>query len=185
MTNGNAAVVNTVDGKSGALTLKGGSATLGDVNLSISDTGEISAAIVPDSFDAKGDAAKALADAKTYANGLAKNYDAAGSAAAVKTELIGKGTSDKNSDTIEGAKKYADAAVSALSGSVAATDAAQDTKITNIQNSITGIQNDYVKKVGDTMTGDLTMSNSGIVFGGMKIVWNVKDSAIEFVPTTA
>lgn len=61
-----AAGVSSVGGKAGALTLKGGSATLGDVNLSISDTGEISAAIVPDSFDAKGAAATALNDAKAY-----------------------------------------------------------------------------------------------------------------------
>ena len=62
----NAAGVSSVGGKAGALTLKGGSATLGDVNLSISDTGEISAAIVPDSFDVKGAAATALNDAKAY-----------------------------------------------------------------------------------------------------------------------
>ena len=61
-----AARVSSVGGKSGALTLKGGSSTLGDVNLSISDTGEISAAIVPDSFDVKGAAATALNDAKAY-----------------------------------------------------------------------------------------------------------------------
>lgn len=61
-----AAGVSSVGGKVGALTLKGGSATLGDVNLSISDTGEISAAIVPDSFDVKGAAATALNDAKAY-----------------------------------------------------------------------------------------------------------------------
>ena len=61
-----AAGVSSVGGKAGALTLKGGSATLGDVNLSISDTGEISAAIVPDSFDAKGAADTALNDAKAY-----------------------------------------------------------------------------------------------------------------------
>ena len=61
-----AAGVSSVGGKSGALTLKGGSAVLGDVNLSISNTGEISAAIVPDSFDVKGAAATALNDAKAY-----------------------------------------------------------------------------------------------------------------------
>ena len=61
-----AAGVSSVGGKAGALTLKGGSAVLGEVNLSISDTGEISAAIVPDSFDVKGAAATALNDAKAY-----------------------------------------------------------------------------------------------------------------------
>lgn len=131
-------------------------------------------------------------NAKDHANSLASNYDAAGSAAAVKSEVIGTDeTSTKDSNTIIGAKKYADDKVSALSSSVATKDAAQDTEITNIKNDIANIQNGtalddkYVNVSGDTMTGDLTMSNSGIVFGGMKIVWNVKDSAIEFVPTTA
>ena len=82
-----AAGVSSVGGKAGALTLKGGSATLGDVNLSISDTGEISAAIVPNSFDAKGAADTALSTA------------------------IGNDSDDKGANTIKGAKKYADAAV--------------------------------------------------------------------------
>lgn len=178
-----ASVVNSVGGKSGALTLKSGSATLGDVNLSISNTGEISAAIVPNSFDSFGAADTALANAKTYVDSKVDGkFDAAGTAATVKSEVIGVNGDAADKDTIFGAKAYADAAVTTLSGSVAATDAAQDTKIADIKKDITSIQGNYVKKAGDTMTGDLTMSNSSIVFGNMKIVWNVKDSAIEFVP---
>lgn len=127
-------------------------------------------------------------NAKTYADGLAKNYDAAGSAATVKSEVIGTNGDAADKDTIYGAKKYADAAVKTLSDSVAATDAAQNNRLDTVEGDITSIRGNYVQKIGDTMTGDLIMprsGNKGIIFGDMKIVWNSTDNAIEFIPATA
>lgn len=50
----------------------------------------------------------AKAYAKEYADDLAGNYDAAGAAAGVKTELIGTDADAKEANTIKGAKAYAD-----------------------------------------------------------------------------
>ena len=59
-----------------------------------------------------------LAQAKEYADGLAGNYDAAGAASDVKTEVIGTATDAKEADTIYGAKAFATHAVSAERNSI-------------------------------------------------------------------
>ena len=54
-------------------------------------------------------ATTAEANAKSYADSLAPNYDAAGDADAVKTELLGNASTDTSSSkTIEGTRKYID-----------------------------------------------------------------------------
>ena len=63
----------------------------------------------------------------------------------------------------------------------AAVDATQSAKIANLEASQSVLDDLYVKKAGDAMTGALTASADGIVFGDMKIVWNAQAGAIEFV----
>ena len=201
-----AARVISVGGKSGALTLKGESAALGDVNLSISDTGEISAAIVPNSFDAKGAAGTAEDNAKAYAdekvtelkntvNSLSNDV-LKGVAAG---DYVSVSTKSNNSQTISVTTRGVATASDSNNGLALAADvkeyvdgknALQDAEIADIKNGKT-LDGRYVNVSGDTMTGKLTMnaadiemSNNGangIVFGNMKIVWNSTDNAIEFV----
>ena len=75
-----------------------------------------------DGKDSNGAAAQALKDAKDYADGLAGNYDAAGAAATVKSEVIGTSGDTKEKDTIKGAKKYADSAAATVKSDVIGTD---------------------------------------------------------------
>lgn len=65
--------------------------------------------------------------------------------------------------------------------SAAATVSALDGRVEALESSSAELDDKYVKKAGDTMTGALTASADGIVFGDMKIVWNAKAGAIEFV----
>ena len=80
-------------------------AVVGQYVSSVSETdGKIAVTRValPDyseTYDAKGAAAQALVDAKAYADGQVSDAKAA---------VIGNSNDDKNSDTIKGAKKYAD-----------------------------------------------------------------------------
>ena len=77
-----------------------------------------------------GSIAKALKDAKEYANGLATNYDAAGAADAAKSAVIGQSGDASTVDTIYGAKKYADekAGAAQSAGEGAAANALKDAK---------------------------------------------------------
>ena len=65
-------------------------------------------------YDAAGAAAQALADAKTYANGLAGNYEVAGAAATAKTEAVTAAATDattKANAAEANAKAYVDNAL--------------------------------------------------------------------------
>lgn len=107
-----------------------------------------------DAYDVKGAAAKALEDAKSYVNDKVDDkFDAAGAAATVKSEIIGTDNDDKASDTIKGAKKYAD--------SVAAT---AKTEAISEANSHTNAE---IAKVNDTIAAINTSIAGGVHFIGI------------------
>jgi hypothetical protein len=69
-----------------------------------------------------------LAQANEYADSLADNYDAAGAAADVKSEVIGASTDGKDADTIHGAKAYAKDYADSLAGNYDAAGSAANAK---------------------------------------------------------
>ena len=85
-----------------------------------------------------------LKAAKDYADSLATNYDEAGAADAVKTELLGDATKDTaSSNTIAGAKKYADSLAVNYDAAGSAATAKQEAI-----NAVTGTADDTL----DTLT---------------------------------
>ena len=80
---------------------------------------KIAALDLPNTYDTKGAAADAETNAKDYADGLAKNYDAAGSAAAVQVKLDeevarAKAAEEANAAAAKDAQDTADAKVAGL-----------------------------------------------------------------------
>lgn len=107
-----------------------------------------------DAYDAKGAAAKALTDAKAYVDDKVDGkFDAAGAAATVKSEIIGTDNDDKDSNTIKGAKKYAD--------TVAAT--AKSEAISEAKSYTTG----EIAKVNETISGINASIAGGVHFRGV------------------
>lgn len=65
--------------------------------------------------------------------------------------------------------------------SVSTSFSESNARLETLESASAQIDDLYVAKAGDTMSGDLNMATNGIVFGNMKIVWNATDKAIEFV----
>lgn len=65
--------------------------------------------------------------------------------------------------------------------SAAATVSALDDRVEALESSSAVLDDKYVKKTGDTMSGSLDMQTNAIVFGDMRVVWNATDHCIEFV----
>lgn len=65
--------------------------------------------------------------------------------------------------------------------SAAATASALEDRIETLETASAAVDDLYVAKAGDTMSGDLNMASNGIVFGDMRVVWNATDQCIEFL----
>ena len=89
------------------------------------------------------------------------------------TRLDALETASATHVTVENFNSYTSSVSTSLSESNA--------RIETLESSSAVLDDKYVQKTGDTMSGDLTMNNAGIIFGNMKIVWNATDGAIEFV----
>lgn len=63
----------------------------------------------------------------------------------------------------------------------AKVDATQSARLDTLESASAVLDDKYVKKTGDTMSGSLDMQTNAIVFGDMKVVWNATDHCIEFV----
>ena len=94
-----------------------------------------------DAYDTKGAAAQALIDAKQYTDDqITGKFDAAGAAAAVKSEIIGTDDDTKDSATIKGAKKYADSvAATAKSDAISEAKTYTNTEIKKVDDQIKAI----------------------------------------------
>lgn len=63
----------------------------------------------------------------------------------------------------------------------AKVDATQSARLDTLESASAVLDNKYVKKAGDSMSGNLNMQTNAIIFGDMKIIWNASEQAIEFV----
>lgn len=143
-----------------------------------------------DAYDVKGAAAQALKDAKSYVNDKVDGkFDAAGAAATVKSEIIGTDDDNKDSNTIKGAKKYADSvAATAKADAISEANTHTNNEITKVNDKIAAINTSIAGGVhfigistteitdkgtqtptidgwtGPVKTGDIVINNAGAEF---------------------
>ena len=196
--NNKVTVTTNVKAIADATTADDGLAKASDVKAHVSS----SVAALSSSVATSDAAQNARLDALETASGSAitrlNTLEAATSSYAVKADVDASESADRaRLDALETASGSAITRLDALetasathvtnetfnsyTSSAAATASALDSRIETLESSSAELDDKYVKKAGDTMSGDLTMSNAGIVFGSMKIVWNAEANAIEFV----
>lgn len=86
-------------------------------------------------------------------------------------------------------KSGSEEALEQFSASVASDFSASNAHVKEVSSSLSSsisalsgsVDNTYVKKAGDTMTGALNMGTNAIQLGDMKLVWNATEQAITFV----
>lgn len=107
-----------------------------------------------------------LSKVEVFAPKFALPSEITSAVSTAKTELIGTA---ETADTIRHAESLANAAQTTANDAKAAAEAASTTAAST-----------YVKKAGDTMTGDLKMA-AAVGGAGCTIKWNATDAALEFV----
>ena len=175
-----------------------GLAKASDVKSHVSaSVAALSSSVANDFSASNADIAELEASASAAADAIS-NLEASASAAAdaiealeaadatfVTTASFNSYTESANNrlDTLESASAtfVTTASFNSYTESAAATASALDDRIADLEASQSVLDDKYVAKAGDSMSGALTASAAGIVFGDMIVRWNAADQAIEFV----
>jgi hypothetical protein len=135
-------------------TLEGAANVPGSVAKAVSDS---QTTLIGDSTNDTA-ASNTINGAKKYADSLATKYDATGSAATAKSEVIGGSSDTSSADTINGAKKYAKELVDKVLGS----DSSAET-ITNLQNVLNELNNpDNAEGIAGTFVDTVKAGLAGL-----------------------
>ena len=124
-------------------------------------------------------------EAATASYALKADVDASESADRARLDALetasGSAIDRLNALETASATHVTNAAFNSYTSSAAATASALDSRIETLESSSAVLDNKYVQKAGDSMSGDLNMQTNAIIFGDMKIIWNASEQAIEFV----
>lgn len=148
---------------------------------------------------AQNDRLSALETASGSAISRLNTLEAATSSYAIATDVAASESADRaRLDALESASGSAISRLDALetasathvtnttfnsyTSSVSTSFSESNARIETLESSSAQISDTYVAKAGDTMSGDLVMSNgAGIKIGDMKLVWNASSNSIDFV----